>query len=221
MISAFLATSFAGSRRLLCLDLFFYCHEMGRTRGKRVVNTQEPGAPPPKKKRGKATEPTSSVSQADGPQQRVSGRGRSRRGRAANRGSGTVEGQLPSQADPPDEAVTHTMGQTVVQNDDEPVIRRQDITSLAQEIVKYLGTASNVAGSGQQESSSPPSERPNVTTTTTTGVPPSVTTTTTTVGPPQDTVAFNPPVLIPPVPPPAAGSSALDTRPMPDSLPGT
>ena len=207
-----------------CYFVWIYscsCHEMGRTRGKRVVNTQEPGAPPPKRKRGKAMESMSSISQADGPQQRVTGRRRSRRGGAAYRGSGTIEGQLPSQADPPDEALTHTMGQTVVQNDNKPVIRRQDIVSLAKEIVKYLGTVNNVAGSGQQESSSPPSERPNVTTTTTTDVPPSVTTSTTTVGPPQDTVAFNPPVLIPPVPPPAAGSSALDTRPMPDSLPGT
>ena len=126
-----------------------------------------------------------------------------------------------SQADSPDEALTHTAGQTLVQNNDELVIRRQDIASLAQEIVKYLGTVNNAVGSGQQESSSPPSERPNMTTTTTTGVPLSVTTTTTTVVPPQDTVAFNPPVLIPPVSPPAAGSSALDTRPTPDSLPGT
>ena len=173
---------------------------MARTRGKRTVNTQQPGSPPPKKKRGKAKESASSGSQANSPQQRVTGQRRPRRGGTATRGSVMVEGQLLSQADSPDEALTHTAGQTLVQNNDEPVIRRQDIASLAQEIVKYLGTVNNAAGSGQQESSSPPSERPNVTTTTTTGVPPSVTTTTTTVVPPQDIVAFNPPVLIPPVP---------------------
>ena len=161
MISVFVATSFAGSRRfLLCSDSFFSTvTEMGRTREKRVVNTQEPGALPPKRKRGKAMESTSSISQADGPQHRVTGRRRSRRGGAANRGSVMVEEQLLSQADPPDEVLTHTdTGQTVVQNNDKPVIRRQDIASLAQEIMKYLGTVNNVAGSGQQESSSPPSE---------------------------------------------------------------
>ena len=97
---------------------------MGRTKEKRAVNTQQPGGLPPKKKRGKAKESASSGSQADGPQQGVTGR-RSGRGRTAACGSVTVEGQLLSQADSPDEALTHTTGQTLVQNNDEPVIRKK------------------------------------------------------------------------------------------------
>ena len=99
----------------------------------------------------------------------------------------------------PDEVFTQTADQTLAQNSDDPVIRRQDIESLVQEIVTYVETVNNTLGSGQQGSLSPPIEWPNVTTTTTTGVPPSVTTTTTTtttVVPPQDRIALNPPVLI-------------------------
>ena len=188
-------------KNLFCSDLFFcYCHGNRANQRKTAINTREPDGPPPKGKRGKATEVASSGSQAASPQQRVTGRRKSRKGGAVTRGSVTVEGQMLSQADTSDEALTQSVGQTLLQNSDESVIRRQDIASLAQVIVKYLGTVNNTAGSGQQESSSPPSERPNVTTTTTSGVPPSVTTTTTNVVPPQDTVAFNPPVLIPQYP---------------------
>ena len=120
----------------------------------------------------------------------------------ATRGSVTVEGQMLSQADTPNEALTQTAGQTLAQNSDVLFIRRQDIASLAQENSEISGIVNNTAGTGQQESLSPSSKRLNVITTTTTGVPPSVTTTTTntTVVPPQDTVAFKPPVLIPQYP---------------------
>ena len=114
--------------------------EMGGTRGKQAINTQEPDGPPPKRKRGKAMEAASSGSQTDGPQQRVTGWKKSRRSAAATQGSVTVEGQMLSQADTPDEVLTQTVGQTLVQNSDEPVIRRHDIAGLVQQIVKYLGT---------------------------------------------------------------------------------
>ena len=149
-------------------------------------------------------EVASSGSHTGGPQQKVTtGQRKSRRGGAATCGSVTIEGQMLSQAetldDTPDEVFTQTADQTLAQNSDDPVIRRQDIVSLVQEIVTYVEFVNNTLGSGQQGSLSPPIEWPNVTTTTTTGVPPSVTTTTTTtttVVPPQDMIALNPPVLI-------------------------
>ena len=104
-------------------------------------------------------------SQADGLQQRVTGHRKSRQGGAATCGSLKVEGQMLSQADTPDEVLTQTVGQTLAQNSNELFIR-QDIASLVQEIVKYLGTVDSIEGTGQQESWSLPSKPPKVTTTT-------------------------------------------------------
>ena len=75
----------------------------------------------------------SSGSQADGLQQRVTGQKKLRRGSGATHRSVMVEEQTLGQAEAPKEALTQTTGQTLAQNSDKLLLRRQDIVNVPQE----------------------------------------------------------------------------------------
>lgn len=78
-------------------------------------------------------EVVSSESQADGLQQRVTGQKKSKKGSGATHRSVTVEEQMLSQAETLKGALTQTACQTLAQNSDELLIKRQDIANLPQE----------------------------------------------------------------------------------------
>ena len=180
---------------------------MGRTRGKRGSNASKPAEPPSKRKRRDVTEAASSVSHSNNSQPRtMPGRNKSRGGRVATCSRARQMAER-HQADTNDEAVvTHVLDQMQVtqdsdqrqiQNSTEPLIRRGDIASLAQEVARYLGAVNSTMGTRRQELSDS-TKRPTVTTTIAER-PNITTTTTTTIVPPQDTATLTSPVQNPPI----------------------
>ena len=59
--------------------------------------------------------------------------------------------------------VTQVSDQTQAQNSTKPLIRKEDIASLAQEVARYLGVINNTAGTRWQEPSDS-TKQPTVTT---------------------------------------------------------
>ena len=159
---------------------------MGHARGKQAINVGKSDGLLLKRKRGNANEVASNGSQTNSLQPKVTGQNKMSGSSTATHSilHKTVDGQSLSQANNCDKVVTQVLDQMLTQNSDKPLISRQDIVSLAQEIVYVI--------SGDCQLQRTPDGKNHWI-----HQVMNVTTTTTTIVPPQDTTSLNSLVSIP------------------------